>query len=356
MIIPSAPRARFIACIALALASALPLAAQAADPAALQAFPDFLNVRSEFLSAVVTAPAATALNFRTAFRDTPAGRIRVSVERQGQSFYVLFLRERDGAYPYAGRGNIIIKRSAVTNFIQQIKWILSDDGLSWVSLTPRNEQTLVDYVVGGSLVRSALVVRNLLYSFFMQPFRFLHDVTRSGLDWRLSLGPEAPASQAAFAEALGSPTGPAAGPAAALARAAINFTTIDAYLSAIGASSVLPEEEKTPIAAQQSQFADERESGPYRASAWSAERGLSLGASSAVMLSRMAERAVFIGFVDSVDGRYPYKLVLVPYSQLRGGYAIAAYDAEAKRFMNWGDFVRSRPEASIRLFRLPAPR
>ena len=36
--------------------------------------------------------------------------------------------------------------------------------------------------------------------------------------------------------------------------------------------------------------------------------------------------------------------------------AIAAYDAEAKRFMNWGDFVRSRPEASIRLFRLPTPR
>lgn len=352
MIRPSAQRARYIACIALAFASALPLAAQAADPAALQAFPDFLNVRSEFLSAVVTAPAATALNFRTAFRDTPAGRIRVSVERQGQSFYVLFLGERDGAYPYAGRGNIIVKRSATNNFIQQIKWILSDDGLSWVSLTPRNEQTLVDYVVGGSLVRSGLVVRNLLYYFFMQPFRYLHDMTRSGLDWRLTLGPEAPASQAALAKGLGSPTGPAA----ALAKAAVNFAAIDAYLSAIGASSILPEEEKVPVAAQQSQFTDERESGPYRTSAWSAERGLPLGAASAVMLSRMAEGAAFIGFVDSVDGRYPYKLILVPYSQEGVGFAIAAYDAEAKRFMNWGDFVRSRPEASIRLFRLPAPR
>ncbi|TFG80477.1 MAG: hypothetical protein E4H20_11025, partial [Spirochaetales bacterium] len=147
--------------------------AEPADQAALNAFPDFLQVRSDFLSALVTTPISTALSFKTAYRTTTFGKVRISAEQSGQSLFILFLRERDGAYPYDTRGNIIVKRDVATGFLQQIKWVLSDDGLSWISLTPRNERTLVDYVVGASVVRSGLSVSAIVYNFLMQPFTYL---------------------------------------------------------------------------------------------------------------------------------------------------------------------------------------
>jgi hypothetical protein len=318
---------------------------------ALAAFPDYLAVRSEFLSAVVTAPAATASAFKTAYRDTSSGRVRVSVEREGQNLYVLFLRERDGAYPYGSQGNIIVRRDATTNFIRQIKWVLSDDGLSWVSLTPSNERTIVDYVVGGSVVRSGLSVSSLLYYFFLQPFRHLHDMTRATLDWTLVLGEPGGAGLPRFAADIAA----SRGSAAALIRASLDFSSVHAYIAASSLKAALPEEETKPAFAQSAVIADGRETARPKAAAWSAERGLPLPAATAVMLSSLADGSVFLGYVDSGDGRYPYKLILLPYRTERGSYALYAFDAEARKALDWGELVRSRSEGYIRLIRLPAP-
>ncbi len=322
-----------------------------ADPNALAAFPDYLAVRSEFLSAVVTAPSATASAFKTVYRDTASGRVRVSVELEGQQLYVLFLRERDGAYPYGSLGNIIVRRDATTNFIRQIKWMLSDDGLSWISLTPNNERTIVDYVVGGSVVRSGLSVSSLLYYFFLQPFKHLHDLTRDSLDWSLVLGAPGAAGLPRFAAEISA----SRGSAAALLRASLDFSGANAYIATSSHKGALPEEELKPAFAQSAVIADGRETAKPKAVAWSAERGLPLSAATAVMLSRLADGSVFLGYVDSGDGRYPYKLVLLPYRTERGSYAIFAFDAEARRALDWGELVRSRSDGYIRLIRLPAP-
>jgi hypothetical protein len=187
--------------VVLLMVFASSLFGQAASAEALRQFPDFQQVRSEFLSAVVTAPATTALAFKTVTRTTAAGTVRVSVERSGASFYVMFLRQQDGEYPYGNTGNIIVKRDVATGFMQQIKWFLSDDGLSFITLTPRNERTLVDYVVAGSVVRSGFAVNQLVYYFFLQPFTYLHTMTRASMDWTMVLG--TPDVAGSTAEALG---------------------------------------------------------------------------------------------------------------------------------------------------------
>ncbi|HAE23674.1 MAG TPA: hypothetical protein DCG47_15355 [Spirochaetaceae bacterium] len=314
-------------------------------------FPDYLAVRSEFLSAVVTAPAATASAFKTVYRDTASGRVRVSVEREGQQLYVLFLRERDGAYPYGSQGNIIVRRDATTNFIRGIKWVLSDDGLSWISLTPNNERTIVEYVVGGSVVRSGLSVSSLLYYFFLQPFIHLHDMTRTTLDWTLVLGEPGAAGLPRFAADIAA----SRGSAAALVRSSLDFSYVSTNIAASSLRTALPEEETKPAFAQSAVMADGRETAKAKAAVWSAERGLPLAAATAVMLSRLADGSVFLGYVDSGDGRYPYKLVLFPYRTERGSYALFAFDAESRKAMDWGDLVRSRSDGYIRLIRLPAP-
>ncbi|HPE37247.1 MAG TPA: hypothetical protein PK625_08850, partial [Spirochaetales bacterium] len=51
------------------LAASVSAHATPADPAALKAMPDYAAVRSEFLSAVVTAPIAKALAWKPAYRD-----------------------------------------------------------------------------------------------------------------------------------------------------------------------------------------------------------------------------------------------------------------------------------------------
>ncbi len=334
--------------------------AEPAAPAALAAFPDYLAVRSEFLSAVITAPSATALSFKPAFRETPAGTVRVSVERSGTAFYVMFQRQRDGGYPLSSRGNIIIKREQATGYLTQIKWILSDDGLSWVALSPRNERTILDYVVAGSVVRSELSLPVILYYFIMNPFTYLHDAARSGIDWSLALGAPGPAAAEAFASGLSAPSPHKA--EAAFLKAVADLGQAGKYLGAIGAPSAKAEEAVAPAFARVAGQPDEHESGPFAAApAWDRDRGLALSSAYGTVLSLSATAArsgtpvAFVGLVDGGDEKPPLKLALVAWWRADGSPALRAWDAEARSELDWVQLVRSRPEARIRLFSLPLP-
>lgn len=330
--------------------------AQAALPQAVRNFPDYLAVRSEFLSALVTAPAATALNFKAAYRDTPAGRLRVSVENAGAYFYILFqFQAEDGAYPYAGRGNIIVRRDAATGYLSQIKWFLSDDGLSWVSLAPKNERTLLDYVVAGTVMKSGVTLPNILYYFLMNDFSYLYRAAGPSVDWSLVLGAPGPAKAADFSAGIASP-GPTKAQAAFL-KAVADFSSIGGYLELAGRPEALPEEETKPAGERAAAPADVRESGPYRPfSPWNPETGLPLAAATATVLSRSAEGCAYIVYVDGDGLRPPLKLALVAYWKQDGSYVLNAWDAATKRPADWQRLVAARPDSRARLYRLPLPR
>lgn len=321
--------------------------------ASIRAFPDFLSVRAEFLSGAITAAPSRALAFKPVHRDSPAGRVRVSVERDGDSFFVMFLRERDGAYPVGSRGNVVIKRSVETGYVTRVLWYLSDDGLSFVSLTPNNERTVIDYVVAGSLSRGGYTVSNLIYYFFTNSFQYLYNATLAGLDWSLVFSDPGPETAARIGAAVvaGSPSGVSA----SLLAAARDFTSIGAYLSAAGYPGTVPVEVSSGLAAKAASFEDPRDPRLISVAPWSEARGLPAESSAAAVLAGIETGSAFIALVSGSGGLPPLKLAVVPYRSGDGSYVIAAVDAESLEPVDLGAVVASRPGASVRLFRVPLP-
>ena len=324
-----------------------------ASSAALKAFPDFLPVRSEFLSSVITAAPVRALAFKPAFRDTPAGRIRISVEREGGSFFVLFLRERNGEYPVGSRGNVIIKRDASTGYVTRVVWYLSDDGASFISLTPKNERTVVDYVVAGSVSRGGLSVSRLIYYFFTNTFGYLHDATRSALDWSLTLGEPGPVAAAEFSAAIVSDR--PSGAAVELLKSAADFSNVGRYLSAAGFPDSSPVEETEPSSAKTARFADPRDPALVAVPAWSEALGLAIESAERVVLDGIASGSAFIALVTGTETQATRRLAIVPYRDATGSYAFATVDAESRQPIDLSALVATVPGTFIRLFRVPLP-
>ena len=353
---------RFLLILAIVLGGcAGSVFAQSATPEALAQFPDFHQLRSEFLSAVVTAPATTALAFKELIRNTPAGTVRISVERSGSSFYVLFLRQRDGEYPYGNKGNIIVKRDATTGFMQQIKWFLSDDGLSFITLTPRNERTFVDYIVAGSVVRSGFAVNQLVYYFFLQPFSYLHTMTRASIDWTLVLGtPDSARSSAeallAAAEQTGRSNPSSRTPQGSLLFATRDVSRIPNYLTFAADPEAKMLEPVAPAYPSLASLEDERATVLSGTPDWKADGSLPILAAGALIHGGIRDGRAFIAHIDQNDGKVPLKLTVIPYRDASGGYQFGVADAESGKPLSWGDLVRDRQEAWVRLISLPLPR
>ncbi|MBU0928443.1 MAG: hypothetical protein KKA67_11890 [Spirochaetes bacterium] len=338
--------------LALGLIPLVGVEAQA-SASAIKDFPDFLAVRSEFLSALITAAPARALSFKTVFRNTPAGRIRVSVERDGEEFFVLFQRERDGGFSAFSRGDVVIKREVATGYVKRVVWFLSDDGASFISLTPKNERTIVDFVVAGAVSRGSYSVSRLIYQFFTNSFSYLVSSTRSGLDWPSVLGAPGPEAASAMAASLvsGEP-----GIAQELLGVAEDLTSVGSYLSAAGLPDSALAEEQGPREGKAAAFADPRDPVLKAVPDWSEVRGMSMEVAAAPIIAGVDSSSVFIALVSGTGEQASRKLVVVPYRDEAGAYVIRAVDADSREAVDFLGLVRSMPGAAIRLFRLPLPR
>jgi len=335
----------------------IPFAGAAAQdvPDGLKAFPDFMSIRSEFLSIAITADPSRALIFQPAYRESAYGRVRISVARDDSTFHVLFQLQRDGAYPVGSRGNIIIDRQTKTGYITRIAWCLSDDGQSWILLTPNNERTIVDYVVAGTIVRANYRISSLIYVFLTNPFRYLYDMTRAGIDWSPILGSSAiSGATAALAASLESGHPDAAG--SALIRGAGDFSRIGEYLGLVGAdASIQPVEE---VAAKGPQVLALDDGMPARfvpARLYRPDRGLPVESAAGILVGGAATGSVFIGILDVGAGGQPLKLVVVPLEGQSGAYRIVAIDALTRQPVDLLALMARHAGGWIRLFRLPGP-
>jgi hypothetical protein len=341
--------------IALGIAPLAKVEAQTVFPA-LQAFPDHLKIRAELLSAVVTAAPERALAFKTVFRDSAAGRVQVSVESDGPSFYVLFLAERDGEYPYTSRGNVIIKRDTKTGYIARVVWYLDDNGQSWISLTPRNEKTIVDYVVAGSAVREGFAVSRLIYQFITNPFTYLYDATKSGLEWSLLFGKPGPQPAMTLMNQLNQfLSGQRQAVAGALVKAASDFTSVGRYLSAAGAGTAEPVEETAPRYGRIANPVDPRSPAIAPVPKYDDNLGLPIEAVGGLLAAGETTGSVYIALVEGVGDFLPVDLVLIPYYDADGLASVFSVDATNSAQVEMGGFVKSRAGAYLRLFRLPLP-
>jgi len=335
----------------------IPFAGAAAQDVSdgLKAFPDFMSIRSEFLSVAITADPSRALVFQPAYRESPYGRVRVSVAQDGSLFHVLFQLERNGEYPLGSRGNIIIDRQTKTGYITRIAWCLSDDGQSWIFLTPNNERTIVDYVVAGSLVRGGYRISSLIYVFLTNPFKYLYDMTMSGIDWSPIIGAStAGGASAVLAGNLESGHPDTAG--LALVRGAGDFARIGEYLGLIGAgASVQPVEEVTAKGQQVLALDDGMPARFVPARLYRSDRGLPVESAAGILVGGAATGSVYIGILDIGAGSQPLKLVIVPLEVQSGAYRIVAIDASTRQPVDLLGLMARHASGWIRLFRLPGP-
>ncbi len=340
----------------------LPLPAlgqSAAAVSAPKAFPDFLSVRSEFLSALVTAPTASAVQFKSVVRESSGGKVRVSVEQAGPVFYILFLREHDGAYPLASRGNIIIKRESSTGYLKAVKWFLSDDGKSFLVLTPKNERTLVDYVVNNAVVRSGIVVNTLVYYFIMQDFSYLYNALKSSIKWNFIFAPSDKSAADDIQPQLaalgaGTQTTVPANHAALLLEAISDISTIPAYFKAIGKPAAEMSEIVTLPFTMLAKNSDVREGSNFIAvSASQTASGFSLSLVPPIVT--LSTESVFFVLVDSTDAKPARKLLSLVVAGTEGVRTPWFYDVDNHKEVDFSDLLAARPEARVRVFQLPLP-
>ncbi len=330
---------------------------------AVKVFPDFLSIRSEFLSALITAPASSAILFKPALRDTSSGTVRISVEQAAAVFYVMFLREQNGTNPYSARGNIIIKRESSTGYLKALKWFLSDDGRSYLLLTPKNEKTLIDYVVGGAVVRSGISVNTLIYYFIMQDFSFLYGALKSSIDWNLVIGTAStPVGNPSIAEihlqlsSFGTVSASLLPrtKTGLLLRAILDFGTVDDYFASIGKPAAkIIELSEIPFAALVT-GSDMREGGSFaKVSPWLPDRGFTTNVIQALLT--LNSGSVFFVLVDGSDGKPARKLLALAAPGNPAARKILCFDAESRIALDFTQILNSRPEAHARVFLLPSP-
>ncbi|GAB1433080.1 hypothetical protein MASR2M29_17050 [Spirochaetota bacterium] len=352
----------FFAAMLLIFVSAFTVHAQSpggpgASTAAIKAFPDFLPVRGEFLPTAITVVPAKALSFEPQIKNSPAGRIQISVERDGDYFYVLFLRERDGEFPLASRGNMIFKRDVAKGYVSRLVWFLSDDGLSYVSLTPRNERTVIDYVVGGAVIRSSYMISALIYQLFTSPFTLLQSYTAAALDWSMVLGnSSSPVNleAMAFAESLEMPR--LSTVAMAFFNAGTNFSDAWKYLELSGNSSFQPLEVTDVKYRQLARFRDRRDPDIVAAKPWTEQAGLPVEALIPLVLDGIDKGQIFIAMLEGNAKTGPRKLAIVPYRAEDGSYKIAAFDAYSRKKVDMASLLEVLAGSYARLFMLPLPK
>lgn len=327
------------------------------SPGAIAAFPDFLAVRSEFLATAITVIPQKAIAFTPQTRNSPAGRVQVSVERDGDYFYVLFLRERDGGFPLTTRGNMIFKRDVAKGFVSRLIWYLSDDGLSYISLTPKNERTLIDFVVGGAVVRSSYMVSALIYEIFTKPFSFLYNLSAGALDWAMVLGnydSSANKNAASFAESLGQSK--LTNVATAFFNAGADFSEVWRYLALSSNSQEQPVEVIDAKYQRLARIRDARDPDVIQTKPWSEQQGLAVESLVPLIIEGIDKQTAFIAIIDANANNPSRKLAIVPYRAEDGSYIITAYDALTGKKVDIASIVKLMAGSYARLFALPLPK
>jgi hypothetical protein len=110
-------------------------------------------------------------------------RVQFKLERQGGYLYYLFLTERDGAFPVAGRGNYIIKKDPANGQFLQVKVFLRDDEGCYVRLFPLGQRSSMDVYLFGVPVYRRVILPHPLAFFLTEPFARVMALSSPTVQW-----------------------------------------------------------------------------------------------------------------------------------------------------------------------------
>jgi len=161
---------------------------------ALSVFSDINTVEENYeyrqrLKSLITAPKQEVLKARSRiFTQSLTGqRVQFRVESFANSFYLLFLNEKNRVFPIAGRGNYIIKRGLEKGQFKQIKIFYRNDPGSFIRIFPAGERSEMDVFLFGKSVYNKTILPLPLEAFLTLPFSRVIALSGSVLKWPLLL-------------------------------------------------------------------------------------------------------------------------------------------------------------------------
>lgn len=141
------------------------------------------------LKSLITAPKEEVLKApsRIFTQGLTAQRVKFRVETRGNSFYLLFLNEKNRVFPIAGRGNYIIKRGLEMGEFKQIKIFYRNDPGSFIRIFPAGERSEMDVFLFGKSVYNKTILPLPLENFLTLSFSRVIALSGSVLKWPLLL-------------------------------------------------------------------------------------------------------------------------------------------------------------------------
>ncbi len=221
----------------------------------VQGLSDNAALRQKYFTSLITAPKASALSFGEKVFIGAETTTLVRARARNADFLIEFLNGGEGGFEKPRAGNYIIQREPAKGYILQAKVLLLDDPTCYARLYPQAENTRLDVVLYGAVVKKGLFVPNLIYYVLSKPFAETIATAKGALDWVALLA--ANEQGAALAAALRADSGlPSPAPALTLA-ALMRAESPEVYAAELSARGVPVSELKTPSGALG--FSDDRD-------------------------------------------------------------------------------------------------
>jgi hypothetical protein len=138
---------------------------------------------------LITAPTSDVLSAgdRIISQLTDGARVSFKIKEQNDSFYLLFINEKNGRYPIYSRGTYIIKRSLESGKFLQIKIFLNNEDDCYARIYPNDDRAVLEIVLYGQRIYSDI---NLPFSFadaLTGAFSDVIEATEGMVNWSLIL-------------------------------------------------------------------------------------------------------------------------------------------------------------------------
>jgi hypothetical protein len=177
---------RFFLFAALTLISGPPLPAAEWTTAAPSALHDTHDARLFFQDTIFgTRDEVLAFDARVVQQQSVPTRVRVSVEQQNESFYLVFANQLGEAFPVYSRGSYIVKRSLADGSFTQLKVFLQSDPGFFARVFPDGDRAVMDLYLAGSRVYSDIVLPASFDELLIAPFGRIVSLSRGLVRWDL---------------------------------------------------------------------------------------------------------------------------------------------------------------------------
>lgn len=346
-----------LAFLAFAILAAVISEAQTADRFDYSSLRDTNEARARYLTSVVTANWNSASRFPDTIMSSSNGRIQISVEREEDFFYIRFLRERDGAFPLPGTGNVVVQRNYQRNGdLIQAKLFLNDDPSCYIRLYPQNERTKADIVLYGTVAKQGIILPQIFYYQLRDHLSRLITNTAGAFDWGVFFRAPAPVSETVrFRDALASVSVNGGSAGARLIHILAAEDDVALFLESQAKAQEAEEIVRGPTGPFV-QDKDARRTATYKPfPPYDTERGFPLSAAAALVHCAALEHPDDVAALFVRDEGYLGRILLLGGFDERGVFGIRAYDTAARAFLDWPAFLDAHRQGYARVVRVPAP-